>query len=182
MKKNFFLLLFSILIPFIFLEIALIFFDKFPNLTNQNLIPSKALYERSISSVHYYKHPDIDYIIQNKYDRDGVKNNKTQTTSEKKNIIAFFGDSFTENVGVDTKFEFSNILNNLISDYNIVNYGIGGYSADQVFIRFLKYKHHDIKYIFYLLMPGDEVFSTKSKFYDNGTYDIHEPNLNIFLD
>ncbi len=181
MKKNFFLLLFSILIPFIFLEIALISFDKFPNLTNQNLIPSEALYERSVSSVHYYKHPDLDYIIQNKYDRDGVKNSKTQTTSEKNNIIAFFGDSFTENVGVNTKFEFSNILNNLISDFNIVNYGIGGYSADQVFIRYLKYKHHDIKYIFYLLMPGDEVFATKSEFNDNGTYNIHEPNLNTFF-
>ncbi len=181
MKKNLFLLFFSILIPFVILEIALIFFGKFQNLTNQNLIPSEALYERSVSSVHYYKHPDLDYIIQNNYDRDGVKNNKTESTSEKKNIIAFFGDSMTENVGVNTKFEFSNVLNNFVSNYNIVNYGIGGYSADQVFIRFLKYKHHDIKYIFYLLMPGDEVFSTKSKFNDDETYNIHEPNLNIFF-
>ncbi len=181
MKKNFFLLLISILIPFIILEIALIFFGKFQNLTNQNLIPSETLYERSVSSSLYYKHPDLDYTIQSNYDRDGVKNNKTVSTSEKKNIIAFFGDSMTENVGVNTKFEFSNILNNLISNYNIANYGIGGYSADQVFIRFLKYKHHDIKYIFYLLMPGDEIFSTKSEFNDDGTYNIHEPNLNIFF-
>ena len=90
MKKNLFLLFFSIFIPFIILEIALIFFGKFQNLTNQNLIPSEALYERSVSSVHYYKHPDLDYIIQNYYDRDGVKNNKRESTSEKKKYNRFF--------------------------------------------------------------------------------------------
>ena len=39
-----------------------------------------------------------------------LKNNTSVTTSKKKNIIAFFGDSFTENVAVDPIFEFSNIL------------------------------------------------------------------------
>ena len=92
-----------------------------------------------------------------------------------------FGDSFTENIGVDKKFKYSNFLNQNIENYNIVNYGVGGYSADQVFIRYLKYKHHDIKYIFYLLMPGDEGFSTKSKFYADGSYIIYQPKLNIFF-
>ena len=92
-----------------------------------------------------------------------------------------FGDSFTENIGVDKKFEYSNILNKNIENYNIVNYGVGGYSADQVFIRYLKYKHHDIKYIFYHIMPGDEGFSTKSKFYSDGTFIIDKPKLNVLF-
>ena len=59
-----------------------------------------------------------------------------------------FGDSFTENIAVYKDFEFSNILNQKVKNYKFVNYGVGGYSADQVFIRYLKYQDHDIKYIF----------------------------------
>ena len=181
MKKNLLLLFSSILFVIFLLEVFLVFFGKYQNLTKNNLSPSKAIYERAHSSKHNYKHPDLNYIIQNYYDFDGVKNFDNKITSKKKNIIAFFGDSFTENVGVDKNFEYSNILNQKLENYNIVNYGVGGYSADQVFIRFLKYKHHDIKYIFYLLMPGDERFSTKSEFNKDGNFIIDEPELDLFF-
>lgn len=181
MRKNLILLCSSILIIFFLLEIFLKFLGKYQNLTKNNLSPSEAIYERAHSSIHNYKHPDLNYIIRNYYDSDGVKNFEKITTSDKKNIIGFFGDSFTENVGVDRNFEYSYILGQNIKNYNIVNYGVGGYSADQVFIRFLKYKHHDIKYVFYHLMPGDEGFSTKSKFYNDGKFQIDKPKLNIIF-
>ena len=181
MKKNIILLISSILISIFLLEFYLKFFGKYQNLTKHNLSPSEAVYERAHSSNHNYKHPDINYIIQNYYDVDGVKNFEKTPTSSKKKIVGMFGDSFTENIGVDKEFEYSNILNQYIENYNIVNYGVGGYSADQVFIRYLKYKHHDIKYLFYLLMPGDDGFSTKSKFYSDGKYIIDQPKLNIFF-
>ncbi|WP_440643265.1 hypothetical protein [Candidatus Pelagibacter sp. HIMB123] len=181
MKKNLILLASSILIIIFLLEFYLKFFGKYQNLTKHNLSPSEAIYERSHSSNHNYKHPDINYIIQNYYDVDGVKNFEKTPTSSKKKIVGMFGDSFTENIGVDKEFEYSNILNQNIENYNIVNYGVGGYSADQVFIRYLKYKHHDIKYLFYLLMPGDDGFSTKSKFYSDGKYIIDQPKLSLFF-
>ena len=181
MKKNLILLASSILIIIFLLEFYLKFFGRYQNLTKHNLSPSEAIYERSHSSNHNYKHPDLNYIIRNYYDADGVKNFEKTTSSSKKKIIGIFGDSFTENIGVDKKFEYSNILNQNIENYNIVNYGVGGYSADQVFIRYLKYKNHDIKYLFYLLMPGDDGFSTKSKFYSDGKFIIDQPKLNIFF-
>lgn len=37
----------------------------------------------------------------------------------------------------------------IIKNYEIVNYGIGGYEIDSIFLRYNKYKDHDInKYIF----------------------------------
>ena len=181
MKKNLLLLISSLFFIIFLFEVFLSIFGKYQNLTKNNLSPSKAIYERAHSSKHNYKHPDLNYIIQNYYDSDGVKNFENKITSKKKNIIGFFGDSFTENVGVNKNFEYSNILNQNLENYNIVNYGVGGYSADQVFIRFLKYKHHDIKYIFYLLMPGDEVFSTKSEINEDGKFLIYEPELDLFF-
>lgn len=180
MKKNFLLLFSSILFSIFLLEFYLILFGNYKNLTKNNLIPSNAIFERSHSSIHHHHHPDLDFTIINYYDYDGVKNFDNKTTSKKKNIIGFFGDSFTENIAVYKDFEFSNILNQKVKNYKFVNYGVGGYSADQVFIRYLKYQDHDIKYIFYLLMPGDQGFSTKSIFNLDGTYYIDQPKLNFF--
>ena len=86
MKKNLILLASSILIIILLLEFYLKFFGNYQNLTKHNLIPSEAIYERAHSSNHNYKHPDLNYIIQNYYDADGVKNfEKIPTSSKKKN-------------------------------------------------------------------------------------------------
>jgi hypothetical protein len=179
-KKKIFLLIFSILFSLTLIELILLFSGKYNNLTKNNLKPSLAIYERANSSTQKHKHPDIDYTITNFFDADGVKNFDKKNTSHKKNIIGIFGDSFVENIAVDKKFEYSNLLNQVMINNTVVNYGVGGYSADQVFIRYLKYKDHDIKHVFFLLMPGDQGFSTDSIFKDDGTYVISKPKLNFF--
>lgn len=182
MIKKFFLLSFSLIISFCLIEIFLIFFGRYQNLTKNNLIPSPAIYERSFSSKQFYKHPDLNFKIENIFDADGVKNYEHTPTSLKKNIISFFGDSMTENIAITKNFEFTKVLQKLNDDYNFINYGIGGYASDQVFIRFLKYQNHDFKHVFYLFMPLDQVLNTSSKFLDNGQFFIEKPSLNyIFL-
>jgi len=181
MIKKFFLLSLSLTISFCLIEIFLIFFGRYQNLTKSNLIPSPAIYERSFSSKQYYNHPDIDFKIENTFDKDGVKNYDRIPTSSKENIIGFFGDSMTENIAVTKDFEFTTVLKSLNDNYNFVNYGVGGYASDQVFIRYLKYDNHDIKHVFYLFMPLDQVLSTKSKFLNNGQFFIDKPSLNYFF-
>ena len=180
MNKNVFLFFFSILFSLLIIEFLLFFFGKYDNLVINNLEPSPAIYERSHSSIQRHKHPDLNYIIINKFDTDGVKNFGDITTSSKKNIIGIFGDSFTENIAIDKKFEFSTLLNQTLKNYKVVNYGTGGYSADQIFIRYLKYKNHDLKHVFYLFNYGDKSFQTKSIFNDDGSYLIDYPELNNF--
>ena len=180
MYKNIFLICLSFIFSLIFIEILLKNLGRYNELTKNNLNPSPAIYERAHSSKQRHKHPDLDYIIENNFDSSGVKNFDTVDTSNKRNIIAFFGDSFVENIAVEKEFEFSYLLDQHIKSYNIVNYGVGGYSADQVFIRYLKYQNHDIKHVFFLLMPGDQGFSTMSEFNEDGTYLIDNPKFNIF--
>lgn len=180
MNKKILLLITSFIFSFICIEFILKILGRYNELTKNNLKPSAAIYERAHSSKQKHKHPDLDYIIENYFDKNGVKNFDTVDTSDKKNIIGIFGDSFAENIAVDKKFEYSYLLDQNIKEYKVVNYGIGGYSADQVFIRYLKYQDHDIKYVFFLLMPGDQGFSTKSEFRDNGEYIIDTPKLNSF--
>ena len=181
MKKNFFLLFFSIIISLCLVEIILAISGKYKNLTHNRLSPSDAIYERPFSSEQKHKHPDLNYIIINSFDKDGVKNFDQIPSSQKNNIIAIFGDSFTENIAIEKKFEYSNLINQKLANNTLVNYGIGGYSADQSFIRYLKYKDHNIKHVFLFLLPGDEIFATKSTFYNDGSYKIYKNELNIFF-
>ena len=181
MIKNLFLIVFSTILALTITEFFLSKIGKYKNLTENNLVPSPAIYERSFSSTQVYQHPDLKYKVISKFDEDGVKNFDQTTTSDKKNIIALFGDSFTENIAIDKNFEYSLLLNNHTPSHQVVNYGVGGYSADQVFVRFLKYKNHDIKYVFYLFFTNDIFFKTKSKFNADGSYSINKPDVNIFF-
>jgi hypothetical protein len=178
--RNVILFFTSIFFSLVIIEFSLRAFGMYSNLANTKLVASDAIYERPKNSYQKQKHPDVNYVVTNYYDFDGVKNNTSLTTSKKKNIIAFFGDSFTENVAVDPIFEFSNMLKKKIKNYEIVNYGIGGYEIDSIFLRYNKFKDHDIKYIFYLYFPGDENLSKIIKFDENNNLIISKININYF--
>ena len=178
--RNVILFFTSIFFSLVIIEFSLRAFGMYSNLVNTKLVASDAIYERPKNSYQKQKHPDVNYVVTNYYDFDGVKNNTSLTTSKKKNIIAFFGDSFTENVAVDPIFEFSNMLKKNIKNYEIVNYGIGGYEIDSIFLRYNKFKDHDIKYIFYLYFPGDENLSKIIKFDENNNLIISKININYF--
>lgn len=178
MKKNFTLFIFSIFFSIFIIEIFLKVTGLYSDLSNAVLEPSDSIYEKPKNAIQKHKHPDVDYVITNYFDFDGVKNFKKITTSKKKNIIGIFGDSFTENYAIDFKFEFSNILNTNIIDYEIVNYGVGGYQAEQVFLRYIKYKNHDLKYVFYFFMPGDQESYKLLTFDNNGKYMINKIKVN----
>ena len=124
MKKNITLLIFSLFFSFFLIEIILIYQGTYVSLTKNKLVPSAALYERPISSFQKTKHPDLNYLNSNYFDENGVKNYSNIPTNEKKNIIGFFGDSFTENININKEFEFSNILNKITTDHDIVNYAV----------------------------------------------------------
>ena len=179
MKKNIFLVFSSLLISIFIIEIILNISGKYENLTNSKLIPSDSIYERPFSSFQKHKHPDLNYIITNYFDEDGVKNFTNTRTSQKKNIIGIFGDSFTENIAIDRQFEYSNVVNDYLKNYQVVNYGVGGYSADQVFLRYIKYRDHDFKHIFYLFMPADTGLATDITFNNDGTYLLKKKKINF---
>lgn len=181
MKKNLILTFCSVIFSILIIEIFLRFIDLYSDLTNIDLKPSTSIYEKPKNSSQKHKHPDLDYININYFDFDGVKNPATISTSQKKNIIGFFGDSFIENYAVNQKFEFSNILNLQLIDYNAVNYGVGGYNTEQSFLRYLKYKNHDLKYIFYLFMPQDQETLGLITFNNTDQYIINSVKINPIL-
>jgi hypothetical protein len=181
MKKNLILILSSVILSILIIEIFLRTVGLYSDLTNINLEPSSSIYEKPKNSSQKHKHPDLDYINTNYFDSDGVKNQTQIATSQKKNIIGFFGDSFIENYAVNPNFEFSNILNLQLANYEAVNYGVGGYNTEQAFLRYLKYKNHDLKYVFYLFMPQDQETLGLITFNKIDQYIINSVKINPIL-
>ena len=140
-----------------------------------------SVYERPNNFTQKQPHPDLDLIVENYFDQEGVKNYNQILTSNKKNIIAFFGDSYTENISIVKEFEFSNILNSKIKNFQIVNYGVGGYNLEQSLIRYLKYKSHDIKYVIFFMMPGDHFERNLIEFDENEKIKISQPEFNFLF-
>jgi hypothetical protein len=74
--------------------------------------------------------------------------------------------------------DFANILNRNIINYEVVNYGVGGYQAEQAFLRYFKNKDHDLKYVFYFFMLGDQESYKLLTFKDNNQYTINKVKIN----
>ena len=61
----------------------------------------------------------------------------------------------------------------------MVKYGVGGSSADPVFLRDIKYRDHDFKHIFYLFMPADTGLATDITFNNDGSYLLKKKKINF---
>ena len=180
--KNFFIFLTSLIIGFLLIEILLEFSGKYNDLSNQKLVLSDSIYEKPKSSNLSNQHPDLDIIVYNKIDSDGVRNHDEITTSKKKNIIGFFGDSHTENVNIQNKFQFTTLLNRKFKELSFVNYGVGGYSIDQIFIRYLNFQNHDLKKVYYLFSGNDAgslISNNIIEIKENYEFEIKKPQLRL---
>ena len=147
----------SLVISIILIEIILTYFTSY-NYTsntgyekNRNTIITrkKATYIKSF-------HPDLSYKFFNYYDIDHIKNSDQLNTKQKKNQLAFFGDSFVEARLVEEVFSFTKILDNLTKkNYNVINYGLDSFGVEQSFQRYRDYIKNDIKHVFYVFCAND---------------------------
>jgi hypothetical protein len=134
------------------------------------------IWERPKSTTEFQDHPDLYFPIPIKFDRSGVRNDGPIETENKKNIYAFFGDSYTENRRVQSEFSFTEILGDLLPGVSVVNYGVDGYGLDQEYLRYKKFSHHDIKRVFYVFCENDF-----RNLYETHLVDLTEDNKLVFL-
>ena len=181
--KNLLLLITSLIVSVILIELILYKIGIYNNLSRNKLVASDAIYERPASSILNNLHPDLKIIIRNQYDENGIRSYKNQNTAKLNNIIAFFGDSMTENINIKDELVFINILNDTYKKKNIkfINFGVGGYSIDQVFIRYLKYKTLDIKDVYYVFCSNDNTNNGIINFNNKNEYFINKKEINYFF-
>jgi hypothetical protein len=186
LKKIFKIIIINILIifcaSFVF-EVILRIDGRYSKNVNRILVASKAIFEPVANSKIKISHPDGAPNVPNNYDESGVNNfNFQEDTKNKKKIIGLFGDSFTENIAVYNQFKIETVLNNKLfnNNFNYVNYGVNGYGLDQIFIRYLKYKTHDIKKVIYIFCENDirNLYENQLFFYKDDQLLYKEPKIN----
>ncbi len=154
--KNFALVVASILVSLALFEIVLVLTGTYKELASQDLRLSPAIWERPRNAVERHRHPDLKVPIEIVYDDDGVRNHDRVSTSAKRNIVGFFGDSFTENRRIENRFTFVRLLDELAGGkFRMVNFGVDAYGVDQNYLRYLKYRHLDIHTVVYVLCEND---------------------------
>jgi len=107
-------------------------------------------------------HPDTGRPHQVVYNDRGMRQHRNFGEAELKSCtnIAFFGDSFVENVRLPAPYSFTEPLDFLLNRggrcFNVLNFGQDGYATDQALIA---YQYADIKdeldYVFYVFCDND---------------------------
>ena len=154
--QNLSLVLFGICCGLFLIEVALYLTGRYDDLVSQKLVVSSAIWERPVNTIEYQNHPDLGVPVEIRTDADGVRNHTDMPTHEKGSIIAFFGDSFTENRRIEDRFSFTSVLDAATRPgTRVVNYGVDGYGLDQAYLRYKKYEQHDIKHVVYVFCEND---------------------------
>ena len=154
--QNSLLVAVSLLLGLALVEGALRIKGDFADLASQDLIGSTAIWERPPDAVETFQHPDLQRRVQIRFDADGVRNHTDVATSRKHNIVGFFGDSFVENRRIEDRFSFTTVLDQAaIPAGRVVNYGVDGYGLDQSYLRYRKYRMHDIRHVVYVFCDND---------------------------
>ena len=74
--------------------------------------------------------------------------------------IGVFGDSFTENVGIDAPYSFTEPLDYLLNQsghrFNVLNFGVEGWGTDRSLLRYAHYPDvEDLDHVFYTYYSND---------------------------
>ena len=123
------------------------------------------------NTIHYRTHPDTGVhhpVIYNNFGSRQHRNFDADALKGAENV-AFFGDSYVENSGIEAQYSFTEVLDFLLnlhrgsggvahdhSAFNVLNLGIDGYGPGQEFVWYQQFPHRDdLDHVFYVLCDND---------------------------
>ena len=95
-------------------------------------------------------HPDTGRrhpVIYNSFGSRQHRNFEVDALKRAENV-AVFGDSYTENSGIEAQYSFTEVLDFLLNlqddrDFNVLNFGVDGYGPGQEFAWYEQFPHRD---------------------------------------
>ena len=111
----------------------------------------------------YKTHPDTGArhpVIYNNFGSRQHRRFDVDALKQAENI-AFFGDSFAENSGIEAQYSFTEVLDFLLNlqddgDFNVLNFGVDGYGLGQEFVWYQQFPHRDdLDHVLYVFCDND---------------------------
>ena len=120
------------------------------------------IWEYSHTKYYHIKHYDKNTYHLVYHNNLGSRQHRDikHSTLEKSITIAIFGDSYTANIGLPIQFSLSEpldyLLNQTPNNYTVLNFGVDGYSTDQVYLWYQEMKEKiNFKHTFYIFCIND---------------------------
>jgi hypothetical protein len=175
---KFILLLLSLIFCFAIIETSLrIFYRKYEYAADPNFNTNNhRIWARIKNSHSKHKHPDTGQPHVIYYNNLALRQDRNFDENDINSAvnIAFFGDSFTENVRLPSQYSFTEPLDYLLnlspSKFNVLNFGVDGYGTDQSFLYYRDFKYSkDLDYVFYVFCVND-----LRNIYENNLFSLSE--------
>ena len=109
-SKNFELLVGSIFFGLCLAEVALVGIGRYAELTRPKVGGSNRIWERRPLSSEWARHPELGHEIKISFNKFGARAEGPHENQLRKVNVGVFGDSFTENRGMDQRFTLTSLL------------------------------------------------------------------------
>ena len=160
---NVFLLFASFIFSFLVVEFTLrIWYPKYEYAAKSSYDRNASrIWSRRSNSHHRYRHPDSHLYHSVYHNNLALRQHRNFDESDIKSAInvAFFGDSFTENLLLPVQYSLTEPLDyllNLHAKFNVLNFGVGGYGTDQSFLYYRDFQYSTyLDYVFYIFCSND---------------------------
>jgi hypothetical protein len=162
-------------------EVYLRLDGRYADLVNENLTPSRGIYDRVAGETQYQRHPDLDYDVEIVVNDFGARDHRGVTLEQieefEGDIIGVFGDSFTENRRIEDEFTFTSLLNEgLQPEVMVLNLGVDGYGPDQSYVKYLDFEGRStLDHVFYVFFENDLRNIYENQLFDFDGAKISEP-------
>jgi hypothetical protein len=175
---KFILVLLSLIFCFAIIETSLrIFYPKYEYAADANFDTNNyRIWARKKNSHSVRKHPDTGQPHVVYYDNLALRQDRNFDENDINSAvnIAFFGDSFTENVRLPSQYSFTEPLDYLLnlspSKFNVLNLGVDGYGPDQSFLYYRDFRYSkNLDYVFYVFCVNDV-----RNIYENNLFSLSE--------
>ena len=121
------------------------------------------LWARKPNSWHTETHPDSGASIPVVYNGHGMRQSREFDAEALRDAtnVAFFGDSFLENVQIRSAHSFTESLDFFLdlhdgAAFNVLNFGVGGYGPGQQYVWYRQFEHRDqMDHVVYVFNAND---------------------------
>lgn len=175
---SFVLLIASLLVSLLIIETSLrLFFPKYEYAAESDFDRNTTrLWSRRAYSHQIFKHPDTGNAHSVYYNSLALRQHREFDRQAIKSAInvAFFGDSFTENLRLPSQYSFTEPLDYLLNvnraSFNVFNLGVDGYGTDQAYLYYRDFEYsQEVDYVFYIFCVNDI-----RNIFENNLFSINE--------
>ncbi len=181
LAPNLMLLSISLILGLLLCEVALrLFFPRYEYAADTQFAEDTTrIWARQANTRESRQHPDSGLPHPVYHNNLALRQHRNFSEADLESAVnvAFFGDSFMENLRLPAQYSLTEPLDYLLNQsggrFNVLNFGVDGYGTDQSFLHYRDFDHAQrLRYVFYVFSAND-----LRNIYENNLYALDDSGL-----